>query len=510
MFKKTIHDNIKAFVVLAIIYSIFCNTPIILFKAKYYGLTALSVAEIVKELVYVTFSVFISLYGLSFNKKVLYIGVTILFISGSVSSYYLYFLGIQPTQQVILGSLLSSWRDVTEIISIKVVMWTMIVTSIPLLMIYATPLITQHKALKIALLCILGYIIPKPQFKVLTTYFPWQYLYNTYLAAQELMHKTEKIDISKNYTFIDNSAKDINIVLILGESARFDHFGINGYYRNTTPEISSIPNLFSFETIASSSITYLSIPRILTRATDPITASKETTALSVFTKLGFNTAWFGTQSLLKFFGNTKTFYDEVKFLLLPGGSILYQMNDIDEKLLSYIDTFLQQPGKKMLVLHTSGSHWDYAMRYPLNFQKFTPVCKTPKWTKRDQSSCSIAELVNMYDNTILYTDYVVSRIIERFKHLNTFLIYTSDHGESLGEKGILGHGSSNAPEQLLVPTLVWMSDIFISQFPEMHKAIQTHMHRSIITHDYIFPSILDCANIESDIIDISLSLCRTK
>ena len=116
--------------------------------------------------------------------------------------------------------------------------------------------------------------------------------------------------------------------------------------------------------------------------------------------------------------------------------------------------------KILIVLHTSTSHGpSYYKKYPVQFEHFTPVCKSV-----ELSNCSKVELINAYDNSIVYTDYILSKVIEDLKDLSEYkstMIFVSDHGESLGEKNLYMHGlpMSIAPkEQYEIPFIVWTSE----------------------------------------------------
>jgi glucan phosphoethanolaminetransferase (alkaline phosphatase superfamily) len=166
---------------------------------------------------------------------------------------------------------------------------------------------------------------------------------------------------------------------------------------------------------------------------------------------------------------------------------------------------MSKPGKKFIVLHTSGSHWNHSARYPEAFGVFKPTC--PNIKNIDQSGCTLEELVNSYDNSILYTDYIISQVIERVKNQNAFLIYVSDHGESLGENGVFAHGSHMTPEQKIIPFIFWGSDSFIKKHPKLLKRL-SRRQREELNHDHIFHSVLDCAGVEGEIVDHAMSLCR--
>ena len=189
-----------------------------------------------------------------------------------------------------------------------------------------------------------------------------------------------------------------------------------------------------------------------------------------------------------------------------------KMNDHDGVMLPYIANILNNNvnGKRFLVIHTSGSHWNYHSRYPENFHKFSPDCNNKdeaNFSKSDPSNCNLDGLVNIYDNSILYTDFFLHNIITLLKDKNAFLIYASDHAESLGENGRYTHGGDTTIEQTTIPMIVWFSGKFQANNPEIKVAIKSHVNTEI-NHDYIFHSILDCMGISSEIVDKNLSLCK--
>lgn len=233
-------------------------------------------------------------------------------------------------------------------------------------------------------------------------------------------------------------------------------------------------------------------------------SKKENSLLSVFTKLGWESIWIGTQSLKKYFrGKPTSVYDEVNISIIPGGSALYKMNDYDEVMLPYIENFLKKPEKSIMVIHTSGSHWNYGARYPKSFKYFEPVCEELSG-KKDHSSCGHTHLINSYDNSVRYTDYILSSIISMLEDKKAFLIYVSDHGESLGEDGFYGHGSLDLrKEQQEVPLIAWFSDAYLASKPHLNSLDINQT----ISQDIIFHSLLDCASISSNLIDEKLSIC---
>jgi lipid A ethanolaminephosphotransferase len=153
--------------------------------------------------------------------------------------------------------------------------------------------------------------------------------------------------------------------------------------------------------------------------------------------------------------------------------------------------------KLLVILHTSTSHGPtYFKKYPAEFERFTPVCTSVEMSKADHQ-----ELVNAYDNTILYTDFLLHSLIEILRDVerSSAMIYISDHGESLGEGNIYMHGmvsASMAPrEQLDIPFIVWQSD-------------NNHKLKAVeeVGHYHIFHSVMDFLDLRSEIYDEEKSI----
>ena len=152
--------------------------------------------------------------------------------------------------------------------------------------------------------------------------------------------------------------------------------------------------------------------------------------------------------------------------------------------------------KTLVILHTNTSHGPtYNKKYPAEFEVFTPVCTTVEMSKADPQ-----ELMNAYDNSILYTDYLIHSVIEMLKDMpqvRSCMLYVSDHGESLGENNLYMHGvpMSIAPrEQIEIPFIVWTSDV------------NTKVKQEEVTQYHVFHSIMDFLGIESPIFDESRNI----
>ena len=471
--------------------------------------------ELIKDFIYNIITLFIFFFGLTLHRYLFILGALFLFFTGAASSYYLFFFGISPSLAIMPSIFGTNQAEALELVSLKLVFWCSFNIALCIYFTWRymprTPTSVLTKLLSLLCLILALSNVAFPKYSFFRSYFPIQYLHNAYFFLFEQNENFYKEDISVKHDFKDSSDDDIIGVLVIGESARYSNFGINGYERNTTPNLEKIDDLINYKAISCSSNTFLSVPCMLSRYGEKELSkiNKETSVLSILTRLNFDTLWMGTQSITKYYRNKPggSFYDEVNFHIIPGGSLIFSPNDLDGKMLPYLHKKIQEiEGKKFIVIHTTGSHWKYASRYTKEFDKFKPSIDPN--AKIDPASCSKLELVNSYDNSILYTDYFLSEVIKQLQNSNAFMLYVSDHGESLGEEGRLTHAAEGYfKEQREVPIIIWFSDKYKQKNSEKIEAAKLIAQKTI-SHDYVFHTILDCLNIESDIIDKSLSLCR--
>jgi lipid A ethanolaminephosphotransferase len=194
--------------------------------------------------------------------------------------------------------------------------------------------------------------------------------------------------------------------------------------------------------------------------------------------------------------------------LCAGGECLDQVliDRLRERLVTY-------DGNGVLILHVMGSHGPaYFRRYPPDFERFKPVCRTS-----ELNDCSSQELLNAYDNTILYTDYILASVIDLLKQrddLETVMYYMSDHGESLGENGLYLHGAPYmfAPEeQKRIPFIAWFSDSFARR-DGLDVACLRARAGEELSHDNMFDTVLGLMDVQTDIYNPALdafAACRS-
>jgi len=292
-----------------------------------------------------------------------------------------------------------------------------------------------------------------------------------------------------------SAVEDIDIVVVLGESARADHVSLNGYSVNTCPRLGERHNLYSLPDIYSQyANTLSSVPHLLTMADsiNPSLSASTRSFISVFSDLGYATSWISNQD----YGHTYTdFIHEADTAIFPNAdkSVYVYHPWYDEDLLPPVDSLMANTDKRknLYVLHTIGSHWYYNYHVTPSLQQFTPMTDSRIVTQNTEQ-----QMLNSYDNTILYLDYFLDTLISRFDERTAVVIYLSDHGESLGENGKWLHAGDG--EAMHRPAaLVWYSDSYAALFPEKAEALKQNSRKRYRT-DYLFYSVLSAAGISAD------------
>jgi glucan phosphoethanolaminetransferase (alkaline phosphatase superfamily) len=292
------------------------------------------------------------------------------------------------------------------------------------------------------------------------------------------------------------------VVLVLGESSRFDRWSLNGYARPTNPQLAQEANLVTLQDLITSvSATRLSVPVIISRK--PAMQSlkdgfTEKSFLTAFKEAGYKTFWLSNQiSFGKFDTPVSVFAkeaDRVEFLNLGG---FRDNSNYDDVLLAPFGRALADPApKKLIVLHTLGSHWNYAHRYPARFDQWQPsLMGVDKPVVTD--TAIKPRLNNSYDNSILYTDWFLSRLIGNLKTTDkaAALMYVADHGQTLfdGACRQVFHGH-NTQYEFHVPAFAWYSDAYGARFPA--KVAQLRAHRAApLSTENVFHTLVDLGDI---------------
>ena len=301
---------------------------------------------------------------------------------------------------------------------------------------------------------------------------PWSWIVNTfrYRAAEKAKNRSE---IPLPDARILNDEREV-CILMIGESARRDHFSLYGYPRETNPYtpgdgVTAIPAL------SSATYTTAGVKAIL----EPFETDELYEILpNYLDRTGVDVTWRTSN-----WGEPPVHIE--KYLMPHQLKEMYPDADdrYDGLLLEGLrDAILAcDKPKQLIILHTSTSHGpNYNVKYPAEFEVFTPVCNTVEMAKTSQE-----ELFNAYDNSIVYTDWLIHSAISIVRDLpgvHSSVIFISDHGESLGENNLYMHGvpMAMAPkEQIEIPLLIWTSDPAEKVKP-IEMASQHHIFHTVL------------------------------
>ena len=315
------------------------------------------------------------------------------------------------------------------------------------------------------------------------------------------------LDPAKRFQYAESPAlDDVYVVVVIGESARSNNFGLLGYERPTTPLLAQEKNLVAFKATSCNTSTKLSLQCMFVRPQGVVERGLqapqvlEEPVFSVLDKLGFSTELFAMQSEVWFYNSLKTDFYKIREVIAADPAHRGQPM-VDAILTSEMNASIAKhpQGHHAIVLHTKGSHFSYTSRYPREFAKYQPECDGV------DGACSKAQLINSYDNSILYTDSFLHSLMHSLANKKAILIYTSDHGESIDENRHF-HATPKPlapPEQLAVPLLFWASDAFLNASPAQKKAfeqlkIAAKSPQTAASHHHLFDSMLGCLGITSN------------
>lgn len=308
--------------------------------------------------------------------------------------------------------------------------------------------------------------------------------------------------------------KPVLFVMIVGETARAANWGLGTYRRQTTPQLAMLDPINFGSVTSCGTNTETSLPCMFSaigrRDYDETRIRNSESLLHVLARAGLGVAWIDNQSGCKGVCAGLDTYTTLRDADQPhcDGEFC-----LDEVMLDKLDTLAGQAGDKVVVMHQLGNHGPaYHRRYPKTFEQFAPACRTG-----DLRRCDTEAIVNSYDNALLYTDDFIARTIAALKaqgnDYDTALIYVSDHGESLGEKGLYLHGMpySIAPsEQTHVPMVAWFSEGFAQRSRLDTRCLRAAAAKPL-SHDNLFHSILGLLDVATGVYEQDLDFsahCR--
>jgi glucan phosphoethanolaminetransferase (alkaline phosphatase superfamily) len=315
----------------------------------------------------------------------------------------------------------------------------------------------------------------------------------TYIAWQSAKESFEHRRLSASFRFgaRSNASSDPSevYVLVIGESSRPDHWGLYGYHRDTTPGLRREKKLIAFkDAVAQAALTQISVPSIITRCSviDGARCVSERSLVSLFKEAGFTTYWLSTQQRDQWTGAVNRYMAEADF------QYSYERQH-DRVLVDMVEKVVAEPKtanrRLFFVLHTQGSHFVFADRYPESFQVFPE--SGPGLTDREK-------MANTYDNTIRYTDDILSRLIAILKENNSpsAMLYVADHAENLrdDQRNLFGHFLNNEYD-LPIPMVIWYSHQTEMRYPDKIRAALHNAARPLNTSAVLY-TLADIAGIQ--------------
>ncbi len=463
--------------------------------------TILSLAIVVVALNFFIF--FIIFYISGKTGKVL---ITLFFLINATALYFINTYSIIVDGVMISNLLNTRYEEASSFFSFQLIIYIIVFGILPSIFIVKSKIInvTFRKfsavtALTFTLILVLAFAnaknwtwIDKNSGKLGGLVMPWSYTANFTLHYVEAYQKNKKEILLPDATIKDNE-KSV-VVLVIGESSRKKNYSLYGYSKNTNPLLSQIPNLYHFNANAGATYTSAGVKCILEHenTSDLYEILPNYLYRNNVEVIWRTTNWGESPLHIKNYFNREALQQNCKG----------EACEFDEVLLSGLKEQIAASTKNkiLVVLHTSTSHGpSYSKKYPAKFEVFKPVCNSVELAK-----CAQAEVDNAYDNTIVYTDYILANLIKDLDQLKDYkksMIFVSDHGESLGENNLYMHGlpMSIAPkEQYEIPFLVWLSSNNPKQFKE----------NALLSQHHVFHSVLNLLNVQSPIYDEKMSIFK--
>ena len=452
------------------------------------------VSLVIAMLVANAFALFLIFF---FSRLVGKILLVLFFIINAVAVYFINTYSVIIDESMIGNVLNTNYSESSSFFSIKLVLYVVLLGILPSIFIIKAKIITVTAkkflvsiSLTLLFLLTLAFAnasnwlwIDKNSKTLGGLAMPWSYAVNIPLFYIHQFKKNEKEILLPDATIKDNQ-KSV-VILVIGESARSENFSLYGYPKNTNPLLSKIPNVSHFNATSDATYTTAGVKSIVEHEnTDELYEILPNYLYRNNVDVIWRTTNWGEPPVhIKNYQNREALMPNCKGDDCDYDGIL--LSGLKEQILA------SKKNKILIVLHTSTSHGPtYSKKYPAQFEIFKPVCNSV-----ELGNCSHTELVNAYDNTIVYTDYLLANVIKDLKQLQEYksaMIFVSDHGESLGENNLYMHGlpRSIAPKQQYeIPFIVWTSD---------NSARQMKPNK-ILTQNYVFHSVLNFLNIQSPV-----------
>lgn len=464
--------------------------------------------------------------------------LSILIIATAFATYYMQRFGVFMDPSMLRNVLRTDVAEARELFSLGMVPHLFFFAALPLLLLWRVQIINRPLLRSLAVrglalmatgILLVGSVLVvyqdfsalmrnQKEMRYLVT--PANFLYSTarVLTADTRQATAKRLTVgadARQAASWNKRTRPTLLVLAVGETARAANWGLSGYARQTTPELAKEDVLNFTDVTSCGTNTETSLPCMFSavgrRDYDETLIRGSESLLHVLNRAGFQVLWRDNQSGCKGVcdGLPTQQIDPTHFpdLCVDGRCL-------DDALLSGLDTVARDAkGNLVVVLHMLGNHGPtYFKRYPDAFSRFSPTCDTGELRK-----CSREEIVNAYDNALLYTDSILAKTISFLKQqeraFDTAMIYVSDHGESLGESGLYLHGVpyAIAPDvQIKVPMVWWLSEGFKNSFGLDQNCLKQQTTRSW-AHDELFHTVLGLLQVETQVYERALDIsavCR--
>lgn len=455
--------------------------------------------------------------------------LTVMLFASAFGAYFMWSYRVVIDATMMVNVLQTDAREAADLLSLRLLVTVLALGVLPSLVVWRLPVrygpwprrLLQNSLMMLtaaALLAVSVVLSFQPLASTMRNHKQVRYLMNPlnsiyalgYLAAAPLQRDTsivEPIGLDARAPAVPPDARPPLLLLVLGETARASNFSINGYGHPTTPELEH-EEIASFQNVSScGTSTAASLPCMFSnmgRVGFDARSKNFEGLLDVIQRSGMAVLWLDNQSGCKGVCDRVAYANTSKQTnpkLCPGGTCYdaIMLEGLESRIAALPAKFRARG--VVLVLHAMGSHGPaYYLRSPQAFKRFKPECSS-----KDLQNCSQAELMNSYDNSIIYTDYFLDSTIHWLRTQEAFydpaMVYVGDHGESLGENNLYLHGLpySIAPDvQKRVPWLTWLSRGFAHRKTINSQCLIDRKDEKI-SHDNYFHSVLGLLNIQSSV-----------
>lgn len=458
----------------------------------------------------------------------------LLLLVSSAVSYFMHSYGVVIDYQMVTNLLQTDKAEAEDLLTSGLLLWVLVLGVLPALLVqrvrlrdrgWRRELVAQLGAVGVAVAVVLGV--------VLSFYQPYAALIrnhrevrlelvpsNVLAAAHGYLRRELKANRPLQRVGLDarriirvgSASKPRVTLLVVGETARAANFSLNGYARETAPELTRREVINYPQARSCGTATAVSVPCMFQGVgrdgyKDEMATTRES-LLDILQRAGVAVLWRDNNSGCKGACDRVPHEDlsRLEAAEFCGGGECHD-GVLLEGLQAYLDNL---QGDAVVVLHMKGSHGPaYFKRYPADFEQFIPVCRDSQLDRCDQQS-----IVNGYDNSLRYTDHVLAQAIDLLKRnetrLDTAMIYLSDHGESLGEKGLYLHGIPYAiapDQQTHIPMLMWLSE-GLRRHAGLNATCLAEMAEAPVSQDNLYHSVLGLMEVQTNVYRADLDLFK--